>query len=411
MNRVKSLLCAALLLTAAPVLGQAETPADPLLEMMTYIPDTFAYRRHVQFGDLSAWAESWDAVPPSSDSTIASMVESGDPIERRTAKLWWNVMALQTFPSSALSGDVQMRASFGYDTLMTQQSLEAGVVPDQLSVLTLTSDREAMTAALTTLGYTAEPIEGGTLYSLRGDDEMDLRADLPVIAKMATVNRIAVLDNGTVLIAQNTPSIERALAARARQRSLAGNEAVQSLVQALRGEQMSAYGSLTGFLMMDYLVVMNTASDPLNMMLTMDIEEMQATLNSPTPETPVEALPAYRLAGLSVSRGDGVTYYAVSLVLLPGRDAQQAADILGRRFTNYISTGNGESMIDFMAPRGITFENAFGVQTQQFPVAVIVLAQPDPVMTFEEDYSTISAMFMSWMGAYAARDLGFLALE
>lgn len=416
MNKLGLALAGSVLLLGLPVLAQEDNAPDPLMELLDYVPDTIANRQLFMYGDQQAWLESWGFKPIPDLETLEQLRSSEDEADNGRAAAWMLTQFYQAPFSPDLGIDnaleTGMRSTFGFDIFMVQQSLFTGSAPDDITVARF-NDTAAMDAALTATGYTAAPISGGTLYSLREDNEAEPGWDFRDLAASPAVNRIAVMEDGTTLIGNNTAVIEGAVDARGEGRSLADNHAVLSLLEALNGEATADYGSLTGLLMVDALDLMHQPMSPALIAPGLTEEERDAILAQREAYFETYPLPGYTLAGFSTHHSAGRSYNTLALVLLEGRDPQAAAEVLRQRMEVYTLYYNRRDFPTFLEERGMVFEAVVGVETEHFPVAMVVLSHPDPSLRMSDEgmLSMIEAWAFRWTDMIYNRDLGFLALE
>src|SRR5690606_27453488 len=85
-----------------------------------------------------------------------------------------------------------MREFYGFSFFDVLQSAEAGSPPNSLTLLRVDAPESRIVRALAALGYTSETFPQGTLYSLRGDYEVDIAAN--VYGRLGTLNRIFILN-------------------------------------------------------------------------------------------------------------------------------------------------------------------------------------------------------------------------
>jgi hypothetical protein len=222
----------------APLVSAQDAPENPLLRLLHFIPDTVENRQEVRYGDFAAWYESWDVAPPESIEAIDSMDEFD-----RVYTLF--IMPNQTLPAQALGTDEVMRGFrdyYGFDVFNVDRFLYAGFPTNDITVIEHSLDTSQISDALTALGYQTEPHEpDATLYSLRGDYEMDSVADMPTIGKMGLLNRILMRD-GQLVITRATPVLDAAWAAEMGEApSLADNPTYAAAAQAV-----AAFGETYG---------------------------------------------------------------------------------------------------------------------------------------------------------------------
>ena len=216
------LLTGLLLLSALPLLaanGAPSTPTAPpapvaivdepaavapLLDLLSFVPDTPENRSMVTFGDVDAWYAATGNARIGSLDEIDTLSDA-----QREAMLF--ILPTQTLPPDALglqylrTGDLRERLGFNY--FDAAQMLQAGQPPDLITALNVNADPAAIGAVLGTAGYTATEASGATLYSLRDDYEIDMQDSSPV-GRLGALNRVAVIDEradpATVLIARAT---------------------------------------------------------------------------------------------------------------------------------------------------------------------------------------------------------------
>jgi hypothetical protein len=299
---------------------------DPVRDWLALVPDTEATRRWLVFGDVEAWFdESAIERPPS----VEALMELDEEVRRPVLFQ----LPRQTMPPAALNLD-------GYDLTNTLQMMEAGTPPEQLTVLRVANHAAAVGSALEASGYTPSMLDGVTLYSRRGDNEIDIAAETPS-ARLATLNRIAVIDRGVegevdLLIGRSTPVIEGALAGFAGEGdSLANDMGYRTLANAVDFEGLVP-GTPVGIMVLggEQLI-----PPPISEEEGIELEARLAAYAD-------EPLPPYRMAAFGTSRDGEETYLTLYLVLAPGEAAEATATILSDRLQEYESMVADFALLD-----------------------------------------------------------------
>lgn len=411
MKRLQLLLAAGLLLTAVPVWGQEETSSSPLLELLSYVPDTMENREWLTYGNQAAWYESWEIEPMADLDDLLARNEASD---RRDAVAWLFVMPRQATPVEVLGGQYIMQGGmaeyYGFDQFDAEQYLTAGQPPSMTNIVKLDIDPDAVASTLAEHGYSAEVDETRMLFSINEDNAIDMRSDAPRPGMLGQLNRIALLEDGIALIGRGTPVVENALEAHTEGRSLADDSAYQTAAALLEGEKMTPYGPLVGTMLIDSSVLM--LSD-IQMTLGERItpEQLEDLMAAQEEYFETYPLPAYRLAAFSTHHTPGTSYYSIALVLNSGADAQAAADVLRERLEGYTMLSRDQTVAAFFEERRIQVETAVGVTDGELPVALVVLSMPDPPLTPDSGGGQARSYVFTWMDWIARRDTGFLAVQ
>jgi hypothetical protein len=113
-------------------------------------------------------------------------------------------LAVPSNPAQYLS---YWREDYGFDLFQADETLELALPPFNLTLYRGRFDRDAIRARLTEGGYTSVDVNGHEILTLRDDYEQDLTS--PFAYKLAAMNHIAFLDDGTIASA----SVQAALVA------------------------------------------------------------------------------------------------------------------------------------------------------------------------------------------------------
>ncbi len=368
----------------------ASASTGALLDFLRYVPNEAAYRQYVTYGDKAAWLKSWNVPDVSS---IDALNQLADQPRRR----WMMIMPQQTLVPSALGLQYLLTGDdmnyYGFDFFAADRYLEAGQPPDMISVIDGQFNPTIIDARLKKLGYSTSPITPeGTLYSIRGDYETDLRAEGSMPGKLGARNRIALI-GARMVIARATATIQTALSAgTGATKSLADAPEYQAVVAALNDPQLADVGPLMGALLMDARQITADPASLLGMQASAEqLKQLQAALDSQPRLTP------YVLSAFTTHHNAGKTYLVLALVFSANSDAETAAKNLGERIQNYTSVVRQTPFLDAIHAR---FERSLAVEANGLPVALVVLSADDP--------GPDSTAVPDWTRVVFARDLGFL---
>ncbi len=374
-------------ITLLPVAAQEEERESPLLRLLDRIPRSQS--AYVAYGDLEAWYRTWGIPRVTSQAEIEALSGADRAI--------WMVQGNQTLYPTALGaqyllsqGDAQ-REFYGFNLLDVDRFIEAGNPPDQVTVLETDADMATIAAALTRAGYTAHPLaSGGERYDLRDDYGNDLRATLGV-ARLAYLNRIALVD-GQILIAAAGGLIDAALAASASGESLAEIPAYQALAAVIEDNPtLMAEGELVGALLMDSASIQTTIAP-------MGVGEYLARESTVLPPFEVAALATYH----SPDQPPATATSTLALALAFGKgDPDAVAAVLASRLGSYMSAVTGEPLA-----RRWEVISSFGERVEGVPVAVVILHVPDYPSGTEERPNPFT-----WWPLMMRRDLMFLSVK
>lgn len=395
-NKVLLVVCFMLMcLAVLPVVAQ-ETPENPLLRMLSFVPDTPENRQYLSYGDLAAWHQSWDV--PRLDN-----LDDLEALPRDLRAYWMIVMPSQTIPPQVMGLQYvrtdDMRNVYGFDVFNVDRYLSAGQPPDMISVVEYSFPDEQIADALVGTGYESQSLaDDVTLYSILDDYEIDVaRETIPTrVGQLGDLNRIALLD-GQMLIAKATPNIEAALSAnQGAISSLADDPAYVAAVTALDDPALGDMGQLVGVILVDGLQL----SDPLQyVLLNFSPEEVTRFLEEVAGEP---SLPFYYVAAFGTQHSPGATHLVLALVFPEGVDAKEAANVLAERIQNYESLVTQQTLEDRW-----TFELATGTKVNDLPVALISMRVDDPPPSPEGEELANASVF-AWNRMILARDTAFL---
>lgn len=124
-------------------------------------------------------------------------------------------------------------AAFGWDILQADQTLEFGQPPDNAQVYIGRFDQDAIDDALLASDYEAVEIDGATAaWSLSPEGDVDISTDVGRLA-LGGMNNVVLMPDGVLITARmlDTATLLAETAAGERD-SLAGNELVQTLLEA-----------------------------------------------------------------------------------------------------------------------------------------------------------------------------------
>ncbi|RIK42704.1 MAG: hypothetical protein DCC55_07925 [Chloroflexi bacterium] len=359
--------------------------AHPLFSMLRFVPADPLYRPYLTLGDVSAWHTA-TGVP-----RVESLadVEQLEPAQRNG---WRFALFKQTHPPQTLGLEYlaveEMRDFYGFGFFDADRYLEAGAPPDTISVLQVHANLETIKSRLTRFGYTWDDAPGGRLYSIRDDYETDLRSPT-LVGRLAGLNRIAVLDDGLLVIGRAAEVVTNAVAARqGKLPSLADESVYQSAAAALTGPTVSDLGALVGVI----LVGEPFLADPF-MLLDQSDEAAQEQFERYV-ENP---LPLYLLAAFATYRAGETIHLTLALVFPSGVDAEEAAATLAARLQDYSSPISGRVLDEYWQ-----YQSATGVEAGGLPVALVTMRLNQP----EED---LPGAPFAWVDLVSRRDLLFLA--
>lgn len=391
-------LLAAGLGPALTVSGQDSASGD-LLRLLTFVPDTPASRRWVSFGDEAAWLESWDV--PRVDN-VAQL----DGLDRDPRAYWMFIMPTQTTPPEVLGLNYLLsedqRSYYGFDLFNVDRYLEAGMVPETISVIEYSFNGQRIADALTATGYEAQTLEsGGTLFSILQDNQVALGQNvaLPRVGMLGRLNRIVVLD-GQIVVGRATALVEDSLQAQQEMLpSLADDPVYAAAVQALDAEDLSDTGALMGVIMTQY----DAAADPVALVLGGDASDLETAtlLTDLRDQFGTEPLPPYSLAVFATRHTPGATSLILEVVFPAGTDASAAADVLANRLQNYTSLATQRPLSERW-----TFDRAASAEIDGLPVALVVMRIDDPPVA--EAGEPANTGVLNWITLISRRDLGFL---
>ena len=394
-------LCVGLALAAAVIgaCGGEQAPQSVFYEFLRFVPDRPEYREYLTFGDAAAWHASWGI--PRIDNK-----EQLDSLEREPRAYWEYSMGRQTTPPGYLANYLlaeDQRSFYGFDLLNLDRYLVAGSPPDEITVAGFGFDAKQIVDALTGSGYQAEKLEpAGTLYSIRGDYEVDPNSPNKT-GQLGNLNRIALLD-GEMVIGKATAPVTVSLEAYSDQiPSLADDPAYVALLQALADPALAGTGQLMGAIVMDDLEISarDYAMELLRGKTAQQVDEKLAEL-SQGPQ-----LPAYSLVAFVTSHTEGATYLILAVVFAEGTDAQSAADLLADRLQNYRSPRYRRLLSEEWAERGAKVEKALAVEAGGLPVALVLVRADDPP-PIPPDQPLGNVAVPWWADIVWNRDLGFL---
>jgi hypothetical protein len=367
---------------------QAVPPVSRLLQLVSDTPD---HRRMVTFSDVEAWHASWD-VPRVDDAAAVKAL----PADARAR--WMVVMPAQTGPPQIVNESLTFdyRARYGFSFFDADRFLQAGQPPNQVTIWEDHADRARMSGALAASGYTSRTLDvGAVLYSRGGDNQIDLKADLPTQGKMGNFNRIAVWDS-QMISAKATGVISEALDAHAGSLpSLADAPDYQAAIAALDDPSVADMGPLVGVMFVDGAQL--SLNDPAAVLTK------KGTPQSLKPTSAGPPLPQYLTVAFATRHNPGspgASYLVLAVVFPPTADAAAAADILATRIKSYRSVITRTALSDRWS-----FEKALGVDAG-LPVALVVMRVDDPPARTDG----LPGAVFSWSRLVYQRDTGFLVV-
>jgi hypothetical protein len=390
------LLCVVLSwFTGFSVVAQEAVDENPLLRLLSFVPDTPENRQFVTYGDLTAWHNSWNV--PHIDS-----LDDLETLERDESAYWMNIMPRQTTPPEALGLQYlvsdDLSAFYGFDIFNVDRYLQAGQPPGMTSVVEYSFPQEQIADALTASGYTAESLDNGsTLYSILGDFEMDMTMETVTtrVGQLGTLNRIGVLDNQLV-IGRATDVVMGAYAAQQGEiPSLADSPDFAAAAHALDDASLADMGELVGVIFVDGPQL----ADPLPYVPLNAPEEIIEELTEGIEAQ--AALAPYTLAAFATFHSEDASHLVLALVFQPNTDAKAAATVLAERMQNYTSLMTQQPLTDRWM-----FELATGTKVNDLPVALVSMRVDDPLPS--EDEQQVNTAVFAWIQMVLSRDTAFL---
>ncbi len=369
-----------------------DTSESPLLRLLRFVPDTPEYRKYLTYGDADAWHTSWNI--PRVDN-----LEELENLGQEPHAYWKFIMTTQTIPPGSLGiqylFDEDQRSFYGFDLFNLDRFMEAGELPDRISLVEFSFDHAQIAKALTTLGYETMPLEKGVaLYRILDDYKADLRFPTRT-GRLGGLNRI-ILRDGQMIIAKATAPVTNALLAyNGEKSSLADSSDYVAAVKALEHSALKDTGELVGAIFM----TAPNFSDPALLLEPSAHEEAIQQLKDYAQKPP---LPPYSLVVFATRHTRGASFLILTVVFPKGTDANAAADILADRLQHYVSVSQGISLDDRW-----TFEKATGVEVQELPVVLAVMRVDDPPPT-PQDAANINAGVFTWSSLIFKRDALFL---
>lgn len=375
----------AALATQPATLPAVEAVGSELPQLLASIPNTPAYRAYLSFGDVAAWYDA-TAMP-----RVNSITE-WEALDQPERDLWSFALTAQTIPPEVLglryAMAEDMRARYGFSFFDATRFLESGMPPANVTVLQTSADPAQIASALLALGYSASPVEGGTLYSIRDDNEIAL--DSPSrVGQLGQLNRIVLLGD-TLIIGRATDVVMRALdSLHGDTAALAADPIYRALTGALSAPAVAPFGELVGAI----LIGQPLADDPL-VLLDRTNEAIQAQLDAYTEAT----LPLYLALGFATQRLGDESYLTLAVVFPPGVDGAAVAAILGDRLANYTSMVINGPLTDYWS-----FAQQTSVEVEGLPVALVTMH-----VAGKDERGAVRPRPFTWSNLVFQRDLLFL---
>ncbi len=217
------------LAVSGPVRAQDSTPetAGPqALAMLRFVPADLLEEADenpilASVADIAARTESSGIDRPASQDDPAF----GDWIQVT------NGLAMPSPFARAFTPD--WLSTFGWDGFQVDQTLEFGTPPNNAQVYIGRFDQDAINDALLANDYEAVEIDGATAaWSLSPEGDLDLTSDVGRLA-LGGMNNIALMPDGVLITARTLDAVTLLAEAAAGERdSLAGNDLVQTLLEA-----------------------------------------------------------------------------------------------------------------------------------------------------------------------------------
>lgn len=304
---------------------------------------------------------------------------------------WDAMLASLALPTVLASRglDPVWQQTYGFSLLDVDQVLAVGQAPDYVTILRGRFNATALHDAWVRSGYQAIEVEGITAWTLFPGDAIDLSAPASRPA-MATLNNVALLPDGTLLVATKLSSLKDVLrVAERKASSLAKNGDVAALLSPVSlAESFDSAVLVKGQLLATVTPPGTPPASP---------PAPTATMAATTAATPPPALGKVRLAlfGVPLPAAHGATPVAtarsapgmVMLVQFAARDdAARSLTVIQQRLASGVSDVTGKPYTDRVRPISIQHD-------PQSPVVRIDLGlvhgAPD------------------WLGIIEDRDLGF----
>ncbi len=355
-----------------------------LQSLLAYVPNEPIYREYLAFGDVAAWYSATNMTP------IDSVAE-WQALEQPQRDLWAFALPIQTMPPEPLGLPYMltqdMREFYGFSFLDAVRFIESGMPPVNFTVLETSADPAQIDAALLAFGYTANPVEGGTLYRIRRDNEMDLRSPSKV-GQLGQLNRIVRIGD-TLIIGRATDLVARAVNNLHRGTgTLADDPTYRALTGALTAPALSPLGELVGAI----LIGQPLAADP--MMLAQENAAIQAQLDVYA-QAP---LPPYLALGLATHRMGEESYLTLVVVFPPSVDGAAAAATLGERLATYKSVTSKRVLTEYWS-----FAHQASVNFEGLSVALVSMQVTD-----KDASGALRTRPLAWSDLLFQRDLLFL---
>lgn len=365
--------------------SSSSSTSDALLHYLQYVPDTEEYRAWFSYGNTAAWYEAWDISRPASPDDILAEANAAARPYILTILPEQTVPPISLQTRNLLSED--QRGFYGFDMLNLDSYAQAGQPPTAITLADFSFDRETIASALSQSGYETTPLGDGTLYQLRGDNELDFQAPLAT-SQFPNLNRIVLVGNQMV-IGSATQVVEQALSAQARDvPSLADNPLYVAAAEALADSSLTEWGTLVGVILIEGPALPQEPPPQ----LTEALADQFATYAA-------KPLPDFQLAVFATRQQEQTTYLLLALVLPPGADAQRTAETLAERLQTYVSTMRRDTMNDFWQ-----LETATSLEANDLPIALVVMRTAVKTSTDTPN----AAAILSWYDLTETRDTLFL---
>jgi len=378
-----------LLLLAACEGGKEQ---NQLSEFLSNIPDRSQYRQWTAFGDVAGWYAAYDLERPWS----IQQLEGDDQALERSYNMV--ILPKQTITPNSLNIQMSLREDqrdlFGFNYLSVDQHIEAGPPPEEITLLSFSYDKQEIADALTDLGYQAEAMGDGTLYSLNEDYQANLQSETKT-NQIGNLNRILLFDDHMV-IARATEVIEDALDASPR--SLADDEVYAAAVKALGERTLADNGSLIGVIFIEGNYLADQLSPAaLLARFNMSAEDLQQFEQAGD-------LPEYDLATFATYQQEDTAYLTLVVVFPEDTDAQAASEVLEDRMRNYNSVFRGQTLDDRWS-----FKDSGSLEVDGLPVAYVVMRSRLKETTGPNGNPQL--YIFSWSDLVFQHNLYFLATE
>lgn len=361
------------------VQAQDSLDSQPLIKMLSQVPDNVVTRSEIYFNDRKAVELAYPTTRMPKDwAEFKSLGQANDPA-LLPVDLWWRVWRNQ---SSALMGQNlmvsdKMPDAVGFDFFAVQQELSYGRPPLQTLMLNGTFNLDAVRAALTAHDFSRQDQSGVEVWC--GADGCDKGAKVNVQDRNPAnpfggdLGRKwpTIVQAGQLVGSPSLKMIELQIAVQQGTASSLGSAPeYRAAVDALskNGVLMQAYfwdGEVLAAISQVDRILGRARPDARKKLIEALLKDY-------------EPLPAFKLLGFGDAASESEQIGEVALVYSSEADALQAAAILPKRIATYISLAVNRPFIELLAERGVTTPLVNVVNSNGQFVVVITLATPKP---------------------------------